>query len=101
MEYANGTYLTPASGPFSCGMVDGAALCTDGIVRRVRFRNGGIADTFFSIPCSVSCKGKTVSGYVTVETVEGWTTPTEDDPAIVRFVAYTYGRNGHLLPGTR
>ena len=101
MQYARDTYLTPEPGPFSCGMSSGAALCADGVVRPLRFRNGGIADTFFSIPCSVSVKGKTVSGYATVETVDGYSTATEDDPAIVRFVAYSYGRNGHLLPGIR
>lgn len=101
MQYARNTYLTPAPGPFSCGMISGAALCTDGVVRPLRFKNGGIADTFFSIPCSVSVRGKTVSGYATVETLEGYSTPTDDDPPVVRFVAYTYGRNGHLLPGTR
>jgi hypothetical protein len=87
-------------GPFSCGFSRGAALCTDGKVRALRFGDG-IADTFFSVPCSVSVQGRTVSGYCTVETVEGYSTPTDDDPAIVRFVAYSYGKNGALLPGTR
>jgi hypothetical protein len=97
MEYALGTFLELESGPFACGFVHGRALCTDGKVRTVRFKTG-IADTFFSVPASVSVKGKTVSGYVTVETVEGWTTPTDGDPAVVKFIAYRYGKNGNLLP---
>jgi hypothetical protein len=101
MDYAHGTYLTPSPGPFSCGYSAGAALCTDGAVRRLRFASGGIPDTFFSVPCSVSVKGRTVTGFATVETVEGYSTPTADDPAIVRFVANRYGKNGALLPGTR
>ena len=101
MEYARGTMLELEPGPFACGFVRGRALCVDGKIRSVRFPSGGIADTFFSVPAVVTVKGKTVSGYVTVETVEGYSTPTEDDPAIVRFVAYSYGKNGHLLPGIR
>ena len=97
MEYANGTYLTPGPGPFSWGMIDGAALCTDGKVRRVRF-GSGIADTFFSIPARVNANGKTVSGYVTVETMQGYSTPTDDDPAVVKFYAVKYGRNYESLP---
>jgi hypothetical protein len=72
---------------FSCR---GRALCPDGKVRAFR---GGTADTFFSIPARVSARGKTVSGYVTVETVEGFSTATENDPAVVKFIPYTYGRN--------
>ena len=98
MQYALNTDLVSGSGPFACGFVSGRALCSDGKVRAVRFQNGGIADTFFSVPCSVKVDGRTVSGYVTIETVDGWSTPTAEDPAVVRFVAYTYGRNGHLLP---
>jgi hypothetical protein len=97
MEYALGTFLELESGPFACAYVTGAALCTDGKVRTVRF-SSGIADTFFSVPAYVSVKGKTVSGYVTVETVEGFTTPTDNDPAVVKFFAYRYGKNGNLLP---
>jgi hypothetical protein len=56
------------------------------------------ADTFFSIPASVTVGGKTVSGYVTVETAAGLTTSTDDDPAVVKFVAAQYGKNAGMLP---
>ena len=98
MNYAMDTNLVPAPGPFSCGYERGRAVCSDGKVRAVRFQNGGIADTFFSIPASVKVNGRTVSGYVTTETVDGWTTATDDDPAVVKFVAYQYGRNADALP---
>jgi hypothetical protein len=95
MKYANGTSLTLH--PFACGFSQARALCSDGIIRSVRFANGGMSDTFFSIPGRVSVKGKTVSGYVTVETVQGFSTPTDGDPVIVKFVANRYGRNYALL----
>ncbi len=40
---------------------------------------------------------RTVAGYITVETVQGYTTETDDDPATVKFVPYTYRTNGHLF----
>ena len=40
---------------------------------------------------------RTVAGYITVETVQGFTTETDDDPATVKFVPYTYRKNGHLF----
>lgn len=94
-DYAYGTY-TVQGGAWS-QFIDGKALCSDGEVRRLRFYDG-IADTFFSVPCSVSVKGKTVSGYMTIETKDGLSTPTYDDPLVVKFVAYKYGKNGGLLP---
>lgn len=96
MNYALGTSLEPHPGPFSCGYARGKALCSDGKVRALRFTDG-IADTFFSVPARVQVKGKTVSGYATVETVEGYSTVTDGDPAVVKFVAYSYGKNGGLL----
>ena len=47
-------------------------------------------DTHFSVPARVSLDGRKVAGFVTVETVAGWSTPTADDPLIYRFVPYTY-----------
>jgi hypothetical protein len=73
-------------------------MCSDGIVRAVRFPGGGIADTFFSVPAAVDVRGKRVSGFVTVETAEGWSTESDGDPAVVKFQAYAYGRNGAQLP---
>jgi hypothetical protein len=93
--YADGTCLDR----FSCGgLYAGRALCSDGKVRAVRFPRGGHADTFFSVPAVTTVKGKTVTGFVSVSSRDGFDTPTEDDPAVVKFTAYTYGRNGDLLP---
>jgi hypothetical protein len=94
-NYANGTHLTMRY-PFGT-YVAGAALCSDGRVRALK-RISECADTFFSVPASVTVNGRTVSGYVSVETVDGFSTATDDDPAIVKFHAYTYGKNGALLP---
>jgi hypothetical protein len=91
-EYADNTSLE-FSQPwgFTC---KGKAMCPDGKVRAFR---GGIADTFFSIPARVSAKGTTVAGYVTVSTREGFSTATEDDPAVVQFRPYLYRKNHHLV----
>jgi hypothetical protein len=75
----------------------GRVLCADGVVRATR-RVGPTSDTFFSIPASVAVRGKTVSGYVTVECLSGSSVPTDGDPAVAKFVAYTYGRNADRLP---
>lgn len=79
--------------------VGGRALCEDGKVRALH-RIAATADTFFSVPAAVKVGGKTVSGFITVETVDGWSThtPGDGDPTVVRFVAYTNRKNGHLLP---
>jgi hypothetical protein len=98
MEYAYGTSLESESGPFACGLVSARAMCADGTVRSVRFANGGIADTFFSVPGRVSVAGRTVSGYVTVSTADGYSTVTDDDPPVVKFRAYQYGKNADALP---
>jgi hypothetical protein len=94
--YADDTWL--ASEGFAGGMSRGRALCSDGKVRAVRFPRGGHADTFFSVPAIVSVKGKTVTGFVSVSSREGFDTPTELDPAVVKFTAVKYGKNGGLLP---
>jgi hypothetical protein len=75
----------------------GAAICSDGKVRSLRFTTG-LADTFFSVPCSVQVRGKTVSGFCTVETEEGLSADTDSDPLTVKFIAYSYGRNAEALP---
>ena len=72
----------------------GRALCPDG---KVRVFHGGTADTFFSIPVRIKAYGKTVSGFVTVETVQGLSTVTPGDPAIVKFIPYKYGKNGNIF----
>jgi hypothetical protein len=97
MNYAYGTRLDPDTGPFSLGFVGGRAICSDGKVRALRFTDG-IADTFFSIPARVNVGRRTVSGFVTTETAEGWSTETDGDPAVVKFIANQYGRNADALP---
>lgn len=91
--------LIPEPGPFSCGMLAAkGALCADGVRRNAHPTTDGIADTFFSIPMYVYVGRKRVYGYVTVETMEGFSTHTDEDPATVKFVAYTYRRH-HALVG--
>lgn len=77
--------------------VSGRAMCSDGKVRALK-RISDTADTFFSVPAAVAVNGKTVSGYVTLETAAGFSTETPDDPTVVKFVAVTYGKNGGMLP---
>jgi hypothetical protein len=72
-------------------------MCSDGRVRTVK-RIANTADTFFSVPAAVTVRGKSVAGYVTVECVSGSSVETDDDPAVAKFVAVTYGRNHELLP---
>lgn len=97
MKYANSTKLVLEGGPFASRYVGGRAICSDGKIRALRFRSG-IADTFFSVPCSVRVNGRTVAGYATVETEEGFTNHSEDDPSVVKFIAYQYRTNAGLLP---
>lgn len=92
MKYADGTELT-FSQPFGL-ICHGKALCPDGKIRAFR---GSTADTFFSIPARVSAKGTTVSGYLYVETREGFSTATDDDPAVVKFRPYLYRKNHALV----
>lgn len=94
-EYANSTYIETRM-PWGV-IVKVRALCPDGAVRTCK-RVAQTADTFFSIPASVTVKGRTVAGYVTVETMQGLSTHTTDDPLTVKFIAYQYRRNASLLP---
>lgn len=94
-SYALGTYTLHRM-PWGT-FVGGAALCTDGRVRKLA-RISSTADTFFSVPASVRVAGKYVSGFITIQTIQGCSTPTDDDPAIVKFVAYTNRKNASLLP---
>lgn len=83
-KYSNGTSLIVCM-PWST-FVGGKALCSDGKVRTIK-RIAATADTFYSIPASVTVDGKTVAGYVGV-----------DDDNTVKFHSYTYRKNGTLLP---
>lgn len=87
---ALGTFLT-RDYPWGWN-VAGAALCADGKVRKLK-RIAATADSFYSTPASVTVRGRTVAGYVTIETISGLSTATPADPAVLRFVAYTYRKN--------
>lgn len=97
-DYANGTSLELEPGSFACGFVGGRAVCADGQLRTLHPSTDGIPDTFFSIPMFVYVGKVRVYGYATVETVAGYSTATEEDPAVVKFRAYTY-RKHHALVG--
>ena len=96
-EYGKGTYLVQSS-PWGF-FATGSALCSDGKVRKLK-RIAETADTFSSVPASVQVGRKTVSGYDTIECLSGSSVSVdESDPEIVKFVAYSYGKNGAMLPG--
>jgi hypothetical protein len=94
-NYGEGTSAT-VSMPFSF-YLRARVMCSDGKVRATK-RLAQTADTFFSVPASVSVSGKTVSGYATIETRGGWSTETPGDPWVLKFRAYQYGRNAGQLP---
>jgi hypothetical protein len=94
MNYAKNTWLTQSS-PWGL-FTGGAALCPDGVTRRLK-RISATADTLFSIPASVTVKGRTVAGFVTVQTIEGFSTPTTSDPYVVRFFPYKNRKNAFLF----
>lgn len=94
-HYAHDTYIDSVN-PF--GLYVGArVMCSDGVTRNVK-RIAQTADTFFSVPAAVSVNGKTVSGYVTTETAEGFSTETDLDPVVVKFCRVDYGVNADMLP---
>ena len=95
-EYADGTALVQEA-PFGFYRA-GRALCPDGRVRTLK-RISTTADTFYSVPAAVTVKGRTVSGYILIETREGLSTPTDDDPLVVKFRPYVDRKNAHLLKG--
>lgn len=81
--------------------VKARVLCSDGKVRATS-RLSLTPDTFFSTPAAVTVwkdgKRYTVSGFITVETLAGYTTVMPNDPPVVKFVAFSKGRNSGLLP---
>jgi len=82
-----------SDGPWQIATHVSKALCTDGKRRYAQIT--GVADTFFSIPAKVKVKERTVSGYVT-----GFCNRSKDkETPDYKFIAYSYGKNGHLLPG--
>lgn len=90
--------VTRSAFPFASLAKVTNAICEDG-----KQRNAFVTaepDTFFSVPARVYVKGKTVSGFLSRETIQGFSTETPDDPAVWKFTAYSYGKNGHLLKGS-
>ena len=96
LDYARGTELRCSTSEAG-GFIGGRALCSDGRTRALA-RISPYGDTFFSVPAAVKVKGRTVTGFVMVETLEGWSVATDSDPAAVKFIAYKYGRNAGVLP---
>lgn len=94
-QYGAGTSITYRQ-PWGIH-ISARVLCSDGKVRTTA-RIAATADSFFSIPAAVRVQGRTVSGYVTIETAEGFTTETGHDRSVVKFVSYEHGKNAHLLP---
>lgn len=89
-DYARGTYAVQT---FPFGLyVTGAALCTDGKVRKLK-RIAETADTFFSVPASVTVAGRTVAGFVSLEET--------DAGQVLAFHAYKNRKNADALPETR
>jgi hypothetical protein len=58
-------------------------------------RLGSTADTFYSVPATVTVKGRTVSGFLTFT---GNSLDRPADPMVVKFIANAYGRNADALP---
>lgn len=94
-EYGRGTSIT-STNPW--GLYRAArVLCSDGRVRATA-RISETPDTFFSVPCAVKVRGKTVAGYMTFECISGSSVETDDDPTVAKFIATTYNKNHALLP---
>lgn len=84
-------------GPWSVGpRIVRNVICPDGSQRSAYLSPLG-ADTFFSIPARVYVRGLTVAGYVTSETLEGFSVETVGDPSVWKFVPYTYRKNGNAF----
>lgn len=84
MKYPNGSESVFSNGPWAEIIVIKNCPCSDGKSRTVsRLKQ---PNTAFSIPGVVYVNGKTVTGFVTCN---------EDG---YKFLAYSYRKNGHLLP---
>ena len=93
-EYAQGTFLATRQ-PWGI-FVGGRALCPDGVVRNLK-RISICADSFFSVPAAITYRGKTIAGFVSMDTIGGNSIPTDNDLAVVRFHCYEYRRNGSMF----
>jgi hypothetical protein len=97
-KYDRGTSLT-IDYPWSVYR-GGRVLCSDGKVRALK-RIALTADTYFSVPAAVTVNGKTVSGYVTIDSVYSVSAERYNDQRVALFVAVIYGKNHALLPDGR
>lgn len=97
-RYGYGTYLIYRNGAMQVGPVGGRVMAPDGKLARLRYVSPSGTDTFFSIPAAIARKGKDVAGYITIETAKGFSSETDGDPAVVKFVPYQYSKNKGLLP---
>ena len=95
-EYGNGTYVVMRSTGLFSGFVGGRALCSDSRVRQLK-RIALCADGFDSVPAAVTIKGKTVSGFITWATMDGFTVELPENPHVIKFIAQR-GKNKNLLP---
>lgn len=94
----HGAVTYTSSGPFGGDLVIAyGALCVDGKRRTARPSGDGTADTFFSIPAFVYVRNVRVYGSITIETMQGFTTETENDPLTVKFFAYTYRKHNDAI----
>ena|SRR6266699_815537 len=82
-EFNNGTFLV-TQGPYSTNK-QAKVRTPEGKLRTTK--RLGEADTFFSIPASVTVHGKTVSGYVSINT----------DTNTLEFHPYKYCKNGNIF----
>ena len=94
-------YAPPAYGYGQAG-ARFRVLCSDG---RTRIATATAEpDTMETVPARVSVRGRTVSGHVYHRgnldyRTPGWPAYADDDPTpLYRFAAYTYRRNGAMLP---
>ena len=74
-------------------------LCSDGKIRSL-VRLAITHDTFFSIPCAVKVKGKTIAGYATGSEQAYKKGFKEKEPFLTAttFQPYLYRKNHALLP---
>jgi len=94
IKYSQDTSVTVRS-PWGF-YISARVMCPDGIARNVK-RISECADTFFSVPCSVTFKGKTIAGYMTfADTHPNDYNSTEQH---VEFRPYQNRKNAHLFNG--
>ena len=90
MKYDRGTEII-VTYPWG-HMLAARALCPDGKVRKTSWM-AITADTYFSHPASVKVKGRTVSGYISVDSSFLF-----DGDEVVLFTPHRYGKNADALP---